>query len=244
MPKTPKPEMLMTTVRARAYTTKAGYERIDARLAEHRRLYNAALEHRRAAYKTAGDTVSFAAQSREFTLYRADDPDGFGADERRLAIGTLKRLNRAYDAFFRRVKAGDTPAFPRFKGAARYRTLAVDSGDRRCLREYDPETGKGAIRVKGLPTIRFRDRRVPVDADGKPVQPKRILITRTARLMRVRMNFENREKPSTPDSQPSNPVGIEVGVNKRAAFSTVAGSLDASVPNAPNDMLGEWRDNG
>lgn len=93
----------------------------------------------------------------------------------------------------------------------------VDTGGRGCA--FNPLVGKGAIRIKGLPTIRFRDKRVPVDAGGKPVQPKRILITRTARLMHVCMSFESGEKPPASDSQPSNPVGIDAGVNKRATFS-------------------------
>ena len=214
-----KPKTLQTTVRARAYASAGGYARIDARIDEHRRLYNAGLEHRIAAYKTHGESVSLYGQMREFTGVRADDPDGFGAEDRRLAHGTLDRLKRAYDAFFRRAKAGETPGFPRFKSKGRFRTLEIYSGANRYLREYDPETGKGAVRIKGLPAIRFRDKRVPVDADGKPVQPKRILITRTARLMRVCMSFENGEKPPASDSQPSNPVGIDAGVNKRAAFS-------------------------
>ena len=67
--------------------------------------------------------------------------------------------------------------------------------------------------------IRFLDKRVPVDADGKPVQPKRILITRTARLARVRVSFESGAKPPASDSQPSSPIGIGAGANKRAAFS-------------------------
>jgi putative transposase len=29
------------------------------------------------------------------------------------------RLNQAFDAFFRRVKAGVTPGYPRFRGAGR-----------------------------------------------------------------------------------------------------------------------------
>ena len=33
---------------------------------------------------------------------------------------TLKRLDLAYQAFFRRVKAGETPGFPRFKPIQRY----------------------------------------------------------------------------------------------------------------------------
>ena len=29
----------------------------------------------------------------------------------------MRRLDRAFRAFFRRVKAGETPGYPRFKGA-------------------------------------------------------------------------------------------------------------------------------
>lgn len=219
MPKTPKPEMLMTTVRARAYVGAGGYGRIDARLDEHRRLYNAALEHRKTAYDSAKARVAKNDQNNELKHIARDDPDGFGAEARRLAVGTLERLDKAFGAFFRRVKAGETPGYPRFKGKGRFRTLEVHSGYERYLKTYDPKTGKGKIKIKGLPIIRFRDKRVPVGADGKPVQPKRILITRTARLLHVSMQFENGEKPALADSQPKKPVGIDVGVNKRAAFS-------------------------
>ncbi len=33
---------------------------------------------------------------------------------------TLRRLNKAFDGCFRRVKAGGKPGYPRFKGAGRF----------------------------------------------------------------------------------------------------------------------------
>ncbi len=43
----------------------------------------------------------------------------------------LTRLERAYDAFFRRLKAGETPGFPRFRGHGRYRSVTFKDAVRR-----------------------------------------------------------------------------------------------------------------
>ena len=61
------------TYQHRAYTSKAGYERIAEVLRERARLYNAALEEWRWAYR-AGVSVSLYSQYRELTAIRAGDP--------------------------------------------------------------------------------------------------------------------------------------------------------------------------
>ena len=50
-------------------------------------------------------SITFPSQSRELTLVRQDDPVWAGA-HRSLAVATLKRVELALQAFFRRVKAG------------------------------------------------------------------------------------------------------------------------------------------
>ncbi|MEU6411815.1 helix-turn-helix domain-containing protein [Microbispora sp. NPDC046933] len=47
-------------------------------LHDHRELYNAALEHRRTAYRRAGVRVRYGDQSGELKHIRADDPAGHG----------------------------------------------------------------------------------------------------------------------------------------------------------------------
>ncbi|MEV4578523.1 helix-turn-helix domain-containing protein, partial [Nonomuraea jabiensis] len=47
-------------------------------LEDHRELYNAALEHRRTAYRKAGVRVRYGEQSAELKHIRADDPGGQG----------------------------------------------------------------------------------------------------------------------------------------------------------------------
>ncbi|MGV9386500.1 RNA-guided endonuclease InsQ/TnpB family protein [Nonomuraea sp. NPDC003707] len=85
-------------------------------LEDHRQLYNAALEHRRIAYRKAGVTVRYSDQSAELKHIRAGDPDGQGRWSFSSQQATLRRLDKAFAAFFRRVKRGGKPGYPRFKG--------------------------------------------------------------------------------------------------------------------------------
>ena len=75
------------------------------RLADHCRLYNGAVQERRDAWRMARRSITFPSQSRELTLVRQDDPVWAG-EHRSLAVATLKRVDPALQAFFRRVKAG------------------------------------------------------------------------------------------------------------------------------------------
>ena len=153
--------------------SRAGHQILDRRLAEHCRLFNACVEHRRAAWSMARRSVSYADQNRELTLVRQDDPQWAG-EHRRLAVGTLKRVDLAFKAFFRRVNAGETPGFPRFKPRSRFRTLDIHSGAERFVQVNTAGT-KVTIRIKGLPAMRLRLHR-PLP-DGQPlsrsVSPRR-----------------------------------------------------------------------
>ena len=85
----------------------------------HRELYNAALQERRDAWSHSNTRVNYGDQSAQLTEIRAARPDqavwSFSSQQ-----ATLRRLNKAFAGFFRRVKAGQTPGYPRFKGAARF----------------------------------------------------------------------------------------------------------------------------
>jgi putative transposase len=85
-------------------------------LQDHRVLYNAALEHRRTAYARAGVSVRYGDQPGELKAIRADDAGGQGRWSFSSRQATLRRLDKAFAAFFTRVREGRTPGFPRFKG--------------------------------------------------------------------------------------------------------------------------------
>jgi putative transposase len=85
----------------------------------HRELYNAALQERRDAWSHSKTRVSYGTQSAQLTGIRGARPDqavwSFSSQQ-----ATLRRLNKAFTGFFRRVKAGQKGGYPRFKGAARF----------------------------------------------------------------------------------------------------------------------------
>lgn len=85
----------------------------------HRVLYNAALEERIEAYRKAAKSIGFADQCKSVTAIRLDDPAYRSLNAQSLQV-TLRRLDRAFQNFFRRVKAGQTPGFPRFKNRDRF----------------------------------------------------------------------------------------------------------------------------
>jgi len=85
----------------------------------HQRLYNMALEQRRDAWRTQRRHVGFVDQCAQLTELRAAEP-GYKALNAQSEQQTLKRLDKAFQAFFRRVKSGETPGFPRFKAYDRY----------------------------------------------------------------------------------------------------------------------------
>ena len=87
-------------------------------LEDHRQLYNGALEHRRVAYQMRGVSVRYGDQSAELKDIRRDDPGDQGRWSFSSQQATLRRLDRAMGAFFRRVKAGQTPLATRGSRAA------------------------------------------------------------------------------------------------------------------------------
>jgi putative transposase len=113
------------TYRLRIYPTRRQGLALEAQLGFACDLYNAALEQRRYAWR-GGQRVGYVSQCRELTALRAagDGPPQMSCAAMR---SPLRRLERAYQAFFRRVKAGEKPGYPRFRSRRRYDSLTWDS---------------------------------------------------------------------------------------------------------------------
>jgi transposase len=84
-----------------------------------RELYNAALQERREAWHKCGVSVTVARQSAQLPEIKEVRPD-YGDIHSQVLQDVLTRLDRAFQAFFRRVKNAETPGYPRFQGANRY----------------------------------------------------------------------------------------------------------------------------
>lgn len=84
---------------------------------DHCSLYNGALQERRDAYQHVSQTsVGYAMQSAQLKDIRAFDSECQGRWSFSSQQATLRRLDKAFAAFFRRIKAVQTPGYPRFRG--------------------------------------------------------------------------------------------------------------------------------
>jgi putative transposase len=133
-----------------------------------RQVYNWGLEQRKAHYEATKKTLSFAAQCRALTVERKLRPAWQSVHTHALQL-TLKRLDLAFSAFFRRLKAGDKPGFPRFKSLRRFGGFGFKEYgngwklktemNRRKGGTVTPEprwatiTGIGRLRLRGLARI-------------------------------------------------------------------------------------------
>ena len=106
----------------RLYPTRKQCAAMDSTLERLRHLYNAALQERRDAWQKQRLSISKKNQDHQLKAIREDDPE-YKALHFHLLQDVTKRLDLAYQAFFRRVKAGQMPGHPRFKGRDRYRTF-------------------------------------------------------------------------------------------------------------------------
>jgi putative transposase len=87
-----------------------------------RRLYNIALEQRITAWQRRRVSVSRYEQEAELKAIRAAFPE-YAAVHAHVLQDVLARLDKTYQAFFRRVAAGQRAGFPRFHGRGRHRSL-------------------------------------------------------------------------------------------------------------------------
>ncbi|QKW40294.1 transposase [Actinomadura sp. NAK00032] len=146
---------------------------LAACLEDHRQLYNAALEHRRTAYRKAGVTVRYGDQSAELKHIRAGDEGGQGRWSFSSQQATLRRLDRAFAAFFRRAKAGQRAGFPRFKGRGWFDTVQWPRDGDGCRWDSQPEHPSAVfVRLQGVGHVRVHRHR-PVHGVVKTISVKR-----------------------------------------------------------------------
>jgi putative transposase len=146
---------------------------LAAMLDDHRTLYNAALQERRDAYRhRSKTTVRYGDQSAQLKAIRAYDPDqarwSFSSQQ-----ATLRRLDKAFAAFFRRVKSGDAPGYPRFKGAGWFDTVEFPKDGDGCRWDSTPDhPTQTRVRLQGVGHVKVNQHR-PVVGTVKTVSVKR-----------------------------------------------------------------------
>jgi putative transposase len=182
------------TYEYRLYPRPHEREALERLLEQHREVYNAALEQCRNAYAATGQHQSALSQWPYFRDWRNTFPD--------LLVNasslqhTLRRVDKAFGAFFRRVKAGQTPGYPRFKGKERLKSIEYTYGDGVKL-AYDEGFDRFVLRVQNVGSLKVKLHRfLP---DGAKV--KHVVLKRKASGWYVCLMLD------IPDSLPAEPNG-------------------------------------
>jgi putative transposase len=167
-----------------------------------RELYNVALEERRGAWHKRG--VTEAMQSAQLPEIKEVRPE-YRDVHSQVLQDVLTRLDRAFQAFFRRVKNGETAGYPRFQAVNRYNSFAY----KQCK--------NGAALDKGF-LVLSKIRRIAVRW-SRPLEgtPKTVTISREADGWYV--CFSRADVPVQPLPPTGKETGIDLGIE---AFATLS----------------------
>jgi putative transposase len=116
-----------------------------------RELYNAGLQERRDAWNKQGISISWVDQANQLKEIRRENVKQ-GLLYFDIQTDVIKRLDKAFQAFFRRIKSGEKPGYPRFKGRNRYSSFTYPAGGR----ENRIVSGGKRLRISGVGNVKMR----------------------------------------------------------------------------------------
>jgi len=109
-------------LRYRLFPTKEQTRKLEDTLETCRLVYNSLVNERVFRYETAKVSVGRYDQQKMFPQWSKDFPE-VKAVHSQVLQNVAVRVDLAFLAFFRRVKAGETPGFPRLKGKGQYDSI-------------------------------------------------------------------------------------------------------------------------
>jgi len=195
--------MIHKTFKYPLYPSPAQAGLLEETLETCRRWYNTCLAERKNTWEQEHRSVGKYEQLREVKEYRKENEYAAKLHCHILQV-VVQDLDKAFQAFYRRVKAGENPGYPRYKGKHRFDSFG--------LKEY----GNGfqidgrRLKLSGIGRVRVRWHR-PIEGQVKTVR-----ICRQAGKWYACFACEVEEKPLPPTGRA---VGIDVGVHHLLASS-------------------------
>ncbi|MDX2138601.1 MAG: transposase, partial [Chloroflexota bacterium] len=198
--------LMFRTYKYRLYPRKAEVRALETMLEQGREVYNGALAECKQYYQATGNGIWAMDQRDYFREWRKQDGILLNATSLNLI---LRRLDKAYAAFFRRVRAGETPGYPRFKPPQRFNSLDYTYGNG-CKLNVDKQT---TLYVQNVGDIKVKFHR--------PLPQQHVIkqanIKRCGRKWFVCLMMECEDLRYGCQPQPE--VGIDVGLHKLLALS-------------------------
>ena len=107
------------TFQYRLYPTRQQLKKLEATLEECRWLYNETLAYRKDAWEQRQQYISWYDSKKRIPILKQERPT-LSSVHSQVLQNVTERVELAFQAFFRRCKAGKEPGYPRFKGYGRY----------------------------------------------------------------------------------------------------------------------------
>lgn len=188
---------MIKTFKYRLVPTRKQHTALQHTLDLCRNLYNCALEQRKM------QRIGQFAQMRQVTDVRAEFPE-YKETHVHILQNVVKKLDRAFQGFFRRIKSGQKAGFPRFKGKDRFDSFAFNNTGFKLAGRYLQLSKIGAVKLR-------LSRPLP---DGSTI--KSLVVKRSNSNWYACLAVE-----FLPVHLPANDlqVGIDVGVVQYATFS-------------------------
>lgn len=195
---------MILSYKHRLYPNRAQSAALDGMFGAFCDLYNAALQQRIEAWTRRRISLGYGNQASELKAVRAADERlagfSFTAEQQ-----VLRRLDKAFRAFFRRLKRGEKPGFPRFRAKARYHAAEFRVGDGMTLRR------SGRLGIVGIPgEIKVKWHR------DLPSEPKSAILSRQGGKWYVVLHVE----VEVAEDRSGESVGIDAGLSSLVALST------------------------
>ncbi|WP_329577478.1 RNA-guided endonuclease InsQ/TnpB family protein [Streptomyces sp. NBC_01361] len=188
-------------------------------LRDHCSLYNGALQERRDAYRHASKTsIKYGQQSVQLKDIRSFDAECQGRWSFSSQQATLRRLDKAFAAFFRRVKSGEKPGYPRFRGVNWFDTVEFPKDGDGCRWDSTPHDPVTRVRLQGVGHVRVHQHRAVAG------RVKTVSVKREGWKWFVVLSAEQVQPEPLPAT--GSVVGIDLGI---ASF--LADSSGGFVPN-------------
>ncbi len=177
---------------------------LDRTLMLCRHVYNAAVGERREAWRMRGVSVTYYQQKAELPGIKEVMPD-YGEVYSQVLQDVVLRVERAFQAFFRRLREGQPPGYPRFHGRDRYTSFTY------------PQYGTGATLDGGMLSL-SKIGRIPIRLH-RPLEgtPKTITISREADGWYACISCA--DVPAQPLPATGQETGIDLGIE---AFATLS----------------------
>jgi len=174
-----------------------------------RKLYNACLEQRRIAYRGYGKQLSVYDQTNQLPEMKNGLPE-YKEVNAQVLQDVVRKADKSFQNFFRRVKNGEKPGYPRFKSRHRFNSFTF------------PQS-QSVFRIKGDNVLwmsklgdfkLIQHREIPADAKLKTLTIKRDACGDWWATFSADIG-------ETPEKQLiESTVGVDVGITKLATLST------------------------